>query len=84
MTASAADWHGLGLRRQPMLHASAMGTWGPGPFYNDAAAAFLDALRASPTRLIAKTLREIACTAAGNTLTSTMAPRIGHFREYPA
>lgn len=44
-----------------MLHASAMGTWGPGPFYNDAAAAFLDALRASPTRLIAKTLREIAC-----------------------
>jgi hypothetical protein len=48
-----------------MLHASAMGTWGPGPFDNDAAADFLDALRASPVRLVAKTLREIARTAAG-------------------
>jgi Domain of unknown function (DUF4259) len=43
----------------------AMGTWGPGPFDNDAAADFLDALRASPTRFIAKTLREIARTAPG-------------------
>jgi Domain of unknown function (DUF4259) len=48
-----------------MLHASAMGTWGPGPFDNDAAADFLDALRASPTRFVAKTLREITRTPAG-------------------
>jgi hypothetical protein len=42
-----------------------MGTWGPGPFDNDAAADFLDALRASPTRFVAKTLREITRTPAG-------------------
>jgi Domain of unknown function (DUF4259) len=47
-----------------MLQASAMGTWGTGPFDNDAAADFLDALRASPTRFVAKTLREIAQTPA--------------------
>lgn len=55
----------LGLRLKPMLHASAMGTWGPGPFDNDAAADFLDALRASPARILAKALREIARAPAG-------------------
>jgi len=48
-----------------MLQALAMGTWGPGPFDNDAAADFLDALRVSHTRCIAKALREIARAPAG-------------------
>src|SRR5512145_1871827 len=42
-----------------------MGTWGPGPFDNDAAAEFLDTLRASPSRVVTKILREIAGTQAG-------------------
>ncbi|MFZ1106386.1 MAG: DUF4259 domain-containing protein [Hyphomicrobiaceae bacterium] len=42
-----------------------MGTWGPGPFDNDAAAEFLDTLRASPSRVVAKILRQIAGTQAG-------------------
>jgi hypothetical protein len=42
-----------------------MGTWGPGPFDNDAAADFLDTLGTSPTRFVAKTLREITRTPAG-------------------
>jgi hypothetical protein len=42
-----------------------MGAWGPGPFDNDAAVEFLDMLRASPSRLVTKVLREIARTPAG-------------------
>src|SRR5262249_10123929 len=42
-----------------------MGTWGPGPFENDAAAEFLDALRSSPSQVVTKILREIARTPAG-------------------
>ena len=42
-----------------------MGTWGPGPFANDAAADFLDMLRASSARAVAKVLREIAGAPAG-------------------
>jgi hypothetical protein len=44
---------------------SAMGTWGPGPFANDAAAEFLDMLRASSARVVTKVLREIAGAPAG-------------------
>ena len=43
----------------------AMGTWGPGPFANDAAAEFLDMLRASSARVVTKVLREIAGAPAG-------------------
>jgi hypothetical protein len=42
-----------------------MGTWGPGPFDNDAAADFLGALQASPSRVVAKALREIVRTPVG-------------------
>jgi hypothetical protein len=42
-----------------------MGTWGPGPFDNEAAAEFLDTLRASPSRVVTKILREIAGTKTG-------------------
>ena len=42
-----------------------MGTWGPGPFANDAAAEFLDMLRASSARVLTKVLREIAGAPAG-------------------
>jgi Domain of unknown function (DUF4259) len=42
-----------------------MGTWGPGPFANDAAAEFLDMLRASSARVVTKVLREIAGVPAG-------------------
>jgi hypothetical protein len=42
-----------------------MGTWGSGPFDNDAAADFIEALRGSPSRLIARTLRDIAAAPAG-------------------
>jgi hypothetical protein len=42
-----------------------MGTWGPGPFANDAAADFLDMLRASSARVVTKVLREIAEAPAG-------------------
>src|SRR5258707_8850598 len=48
------------MRPSPMLYASAMGTWGPGPFDNDAAADFIGELQASPSRLVAVTLRAIA------------------------
>jgi hypothetical protein len=48
-----------------MLCASAMGAWGPGPFDNDAAAEFLDALRSSPSRFVTTILRAIAGTPAG-------------------
>ncbi len=48
-----------------MLYASAMGTWGPGPFDNDAAADFIVELQASSLRLVAKTLRAIARAPAG-------------------
>src|SRR5258705_697612 len=44
---------------------SAMGTLGPGPFANDAAAEFLDMLRASSARVVTKVLREIAGAPAG-------------------
>jgi hypothetical protein len=47
-----------------MLCVLAMGAWGPGPFDNDAAAEFLDALRSSP-RFVTKILREIAGTPSG-------------------
>src|ERR1700730_8153882 len=43
----------------------AMGTWGPGPFANDAAADFLDMLRTSSARAVTKVLREIAGVPAG-------------------
>jgi uncharacterized protein DUF4259 len=42
-----------------------MGTWGPGPFANDAAADFLDMLRTSSARAVTKVLREIAGVPAG-------------------
>jgi len=42
-----------------------MGTWGPGPFDNDAAADFLGALQVTPSRLVTNTLREIARTLPG-------------------
>jgi len=42
-----------------------MGTWGPGPFDNDAAADFIDELQASSSRLVAKTLRAIAGAPVG-------------------
>ena len=42
-----------------------MGTWGPGPFENDAAAAFLDELQSSPSRFVAKALGGIVETAPG-------------------
>ena len=42
-----------------------MGTWGPNPFENDAAADFLDELHGSPARVVAKTLREIAKAPTG-------------------
>jgi hypothetical protein len=42
-----------------------MGTWGPGPFANDAAADFLDTLRTSSARVVTKVLREIAGAPAG-------------------
>jgi hypothetical protein len=42
-----------------------MGTWGPGPFANDAAADFLDMLRTSSARAVTKVLREIAAVPAG-------------------
>lgn len=42
-----------------------MGTWGPGPFDNDAAGDFLEELRAGPARVVARALREIAKTPAG-------------------
>jgi Domain of unknown function (DUF4259) len=42
-----------------------MGTWGPGPFANDAAADFLDTLRTSSAQVVAKVLREIAGAPAG-------------------
>src|SRR6267378_684502 len=48
-----------------MLYASVMGTWGPGPFDNDAAADFIDELQASSSRLVAKTLRAIAGAPVG-------------------
>jgi hypothetical protein len=44
---------------------SAMGTWGPGPFDNDAVADFFDQLQAGPSRVVAKALREIAKAPAG-------------------
>lgn len=37
-----------------------MGTWGPSPFDNDDAADFLERLRSSPSRAIAKALRDVA------------------------
>jgi hypothetical protein len=48
-----------------MLYASVMGTWGPGPFDNDAAADFIDELQRSSSRLVAETLRAIAGAPAG-------------------
>jgi hypothetical protein len=42
-----------------------MGAWGPGPFDNDAAADFLEALRSSPSRVVTKMLRKTAETPAG-------------------
>jgi len=42
-----------------------MGTWGPGPFANDAAAEFLDMLRASSARVISNVLSKIAGAPAG-------------------
>jgi hypothetical protein len=43
-----------------------MGTWGPAPFENDAAADFLDQLQtAAPSRVVARALREIAKTPIG-------------------
>jgi hypothetical protein len=45
-----------------------MGTWGPGPFDNDAAADFVDQLQAGPARVVGKVLREIAKTPAGTYL----------------
>jgi hypothetical protein len=43
----------------------AMGTWGPGPFANDAAVEFLDMLRAPSARVVTKVLRELAGAPAG-------------------
>lgn len=43
-----------------------MGTWGPGPFDNDAASDFLEQLHASPSRVVAKALRDVAKRPAGN------------------
>jgi len=43
-----------------------MGTWGPGPFDNDAAADFLDQLQAGPARAVASALRAIARTPVGS------------------
>jgi hypothetical protein len=45
-----------------------MGAWAGGPFDNDAAADFLDELRASPSRAVTKALRAVAKTAAGEYL----------------
>jgi hypothetical protein len=45
-----------------------MGTWGSGPFENDAAARFLDELHRAPGRFVAKTLGDIVETAAGRTI----------------
>jgi hypothetical protein len=42
-----------------------MGTWGPGPFDNDAAADFVDQLQTGPSRIVAKALRAITKTPAG-------------------
>jgi hypothetical protein len=42
-----------------------MGTWGSGPFANDAAADFLDQLHAGPARAVAKALRDITKMQAG-------------------
>lgn len=43
----------------------AMGTWGSGPFNNDAAADFLGDLQKAPARGVVKALREIANAPAG-------------------
>lgn len=42
-----------------------MGTWGPGPFDNDAAADFLDAARASAPRTVSSALRAVIEAPAG-------------------
>jgi len=60
------------VRAAAPLHASAMSICGPGPFDNDAATNFLDTLRACPIRFLAKTLRDIAGTGAGNLPTAAV------------
>ncbi len=45
-----------------------MGTWGAGPFENDAAADFIDQLGASPVRGLTKALRAVADAPAGGTI----------------
>lgn len=45
-----------------------MGTWGPSPFDNDAAADFLGEAEASPARFVSKKLREIAKMPTGRSL----------------
>ena len=42
-----------------------MGTWGPGPFDNDAAADFLEAAQASPSLSVVKVLRGVATAPVG-------------------
>jgi hypothetical protein len=46
-------------------YSGGMGTWGPGPFDNDAAADFVDQLQAGPARAVSKALRAIARMPAG-------------------
>jgi hypothetical protein len=45
-----------------------MGTWGPGAFDSDAAADFLEGLRASPSRVVARALQAVAKAADGHYL----------------
>lgn len=51
-----------------MVKGWAMGTWGSGPFDNDAAADFLDELQSAPARVVAKALRDVAKAPAGKHL----------------
>jgi hypothetical protein len=48
-----------------MVQPLAMGSWGPGPFDNDAAADFLDQLQAAPARAVTKALQAIAKAPVG-------------------
>jgi hypothetical protein len=45
-----------------------MGTWGPGPFDGDAAADFLEELRASPSRAVSRALQTVTKAADGDYL----------------
>jgi hypothetical protein len=45
-----------------------MGTWGPGPFDGDAAAEFLEELRASPWRAVSRALHTVTKAADGDYL----------------